>query len=206
MAKHDNAYSRFIAWLKVLLPVFALMLLSTMFLISRGIDPSRSLTYADVDIEELARDQRITGPRFSGVTSDGAAISFSAESAQPDPDNPTIYTASDLKAQIATPDGGTIDIQAALAYVNGETNQLELSGGISLYTSTDYSIRTEGLRASMDQTSISSVGPVTAEGPAGLISAGQIDLIRQEGEVGTYLLVFKNGVKLVYVPKINEDE
>ena len=206
MAKHDNTYSRFVAWLKVLLPVMALMLLSTMFLISRSIDTTKALTYAEVNVDELVHEQRVTGPRFSGVTSDGAAISFSAESAQSDNDNPAIYTATDLNAQIETPDGGVIDIHSTFAQVDNESNQLEMSGGVSLITSTHYSILTEGLRASMDRTGVSSIGPVTAEGPAGLISAGQIDLVRQGGEIGTYLLVFKNGVKLVYVPENDEDE
>jgi len=206
MTSNDNTYSRMIAWLKVLLPVIALVLLSSMFLISRSIDPSRALTYADVDVAELANSQRITGPRFSGVTSDGAAVSFSAETAQPDPENPAIYTVTGMQAQIATPDGGVIDIQAAKAVIDGEANQLELKGGVSLETSTHYAIRAEGLRAAMDQTWMQSIGPVTAEGPGGHISAGQINLVRQGDGPGTYLLVFKGGVKMVYHPQADKDQ
>ncbi len=206
MATYDNPYSRLVAWLKVLLPVLALVLLSTMFLISHSIDPSRALTYAKVDLDNLARTQQITGPRFSGVTEDGAAISFSAATAQPDPNDPSIYTATDLNAEIATPDGGEVSIHAARAVVNGSKNSLEMSGGVSLDTSTEYRIRAEGLRAAMDQTWARSIGPVTATGPGGEISAGQIDLVRQPGEEGKYLLVFKDGVKMVYVPRRPEKE
>lgn len=206
MATYDNPYSRLVAWLKVLFPVLALILLSTMFLISHSIDPSRALTYAKVDLDNLARTQQITGPRFSGVTEDGAAISFSAATAQPDPQDPAIYTVTDLNAEIATPDGGEVAIRAAKALVDGRNNRLEMSGGVSLETSTDYQIRTEGLRAAMDQTWAESIGPVTATGPGGEISAGQINLVRQPGDEGKYLLVFKGGVKMVYVPKQAEKE
>ncbi len=206
MANHDNTYSRFIAWLKVLLPVLALALLSTMFLISRSIDPNRALTYAEIDIEELASTQRITGPQFSGVTRDGAAISFSAGSAELDADNPEIYIATELQAQIATPDGSVVDILSGLARVDGEKNELDLYDGVSLTTSTSYSIQTDGLRASMDTTWIESTGPIIAQGPIGEFSAGHMTMTRQDGDSGIYLLVFNEGVKMVYTPKNNKDE
>lgn len=206
MVHHDNRYSHFVAWLKVLLPVIALFLLSTMFLISRSIDPSRALTYADVNVEELAREQRITGPRFSGVTSDGVAVSFSAGSAQPDPENPALYTVTSLHAQIATPDGGVVNILTELAVVNGDKNELVLRNGVSLTTSTDYSIETDGLFMAMDTAWIESIGPVSVDGPIGHFSAGQMHMTRQGNELGTYLLVFKDGVKMVYTPNSNKDE
>ena len=92
MASHDNTYSRLIAWLKVLLPVLALVLLSTMFLIARTIDPNRALAYAKVNLDNLTRSQRVSAPRFSGVTEDGAALSFSASTAEPDPDDPASFS------------------------------------------------------------------------------------------------------------------
>ncbi len=206
MATYDNTYSRLIAWLKVLLPVLALVLMSTMFLISRSIDPTLALTYSGIDIEDLAQSQRITGPRFSGVTSDGAAISFTAESAQPDKENPAIFTANRLEAIIETPDGGVVNISAAKALVDSEKHRLELSGGVSLRTSTNFVIESEGLHAALDKTRAESIGPVTATGPIGQISAGQVNLIRQDKEGGTYLLVFKDGVKMVYVPQLAKIE
>lgn len=206
MATHDNRYSRVVAWLKVLLPVMALILLSTMFLISRSIDPGMALTYAQIDLEGLARDQRLTGPRFSGVTQDGAAISFSAETAQPDPENAAIYSANDLKAQIETPDGGIVDIQAGIAVIDNAQNILDLTAGVSLTTSTHYNIQTQGLRAKMDIAWIESLGAISAVGPIGKFTAGQMHMTRQTDVPGSYVLVFKGGVKVVYVPNSNKEE
>lgn len=206
MAAYDNTYSRLVAWLKVLLPVAALVLLSTMFLISRGIDPTLALTRAGVDVEGLATTQGITGPQFSGVTSDGAALSFSAESAQPDLRRPGVFSAIRLQAQIETPDGGVVDIRAEKAVVDNEENRLDLLGGVVINTSTNYVIKGEGLQVALDVTWAQSTGPVSATGPLGQINAGLVRLNRQDGPGSTYLLVFNEGVTMVYNPIANEDQ
>lgn len=208
MAVYDNTYSRIVAWLKVLLPVAALVLLSVMFLIARTIDPTEALRFADVDVDELITDQRITRPSFSGVTEDGAAISFTAEAARPSQDDPEDFSATGLVAQIETPDGARVDIVARDATLDGSQSTLSLSGGVRLTTSTDYVIEGAGLMARLDATWVVTDGRVTALSPAGRIEAGRAELTRQGGEgseSGVYLLVFNDGVKLVYEPKSQQE-
>ncbi|MDA5093043.1 hypothetical protein O2N63_02990 [Aliiroseovarius sp. KMU-50] len=199
MPTFNNSYSRMVAWLKVILPLVALGLLSTMFLISKSIDPTKSLTYAQVDLDAVMREQKISGPSFSSVTKDGAAITFSAESARPE-EGKNRYSANGMVARIETPDGAVVDINAQDAMIDGSASQIDLTGGVTLVTSTKYTIHTPGLTTSMDATNIASYGPVTARGPLGEISAGQARISQQSGNSGTYLLVFKGGVKLVYDP------
>ncbi|WP_424943501.1 hypothetical protein [Aliiroseovarius crassostreae] len=199
MPSYNNSYSRMVAWLKVLLPLIALGLLSTMFLISKSIDPTKSLTYARVDLDAVMREQKITGPTFSSVTKDGAAITFSADSARPE-EGKNRYSARGMEARIETPDGATVDIQASDAMIDGAANMIDLTGDVTLITSTNYTIRTPGLATAMDATHIRSSGAVTAEGPLGNLSAGQATITQQPANTGTYLLVFKDGVKLVYDP------
>jgi lipopolysaccharide export system protein LptC len=201
MATYDNTYSRVVAWLKVLLPVIALVLLSTMFLISRTIDPSRAIPFANVDVEGMVRDQRISSPAFSGVTKDGAALSITAETARPLPDNADGMSAETLKARIETPDGARVDIEAAEAVVVGAASVLTLSGGVVVTTSTDYRIEATGLVTKMDRAEMESEGAVQATGPLGTLDAGQARIAPADGDASTYLLVFKDGVKLIYVPK-----
>ena len=47
----DNLHSHVMAWLKVLLPMAALALLSTLFLLSRRTDPVTDLPISDVELE-----------------------------------------------------------------------------------------------------------------------------------------------------------
>ena len=201
MATYDNTYSRVVAWLKVLLPVIALVLLSTMFLISRTIDPSRAIPFANVDVDGMVRDQRISAPAFSGVTRDGAALSFKAETARPLPDRTDGLSAESLTARIETPDGAQVDIEAANALIDGGAGLLSLSGGVVVTTSTQYRIEAEGLTSHLDRAELESDGAVHATGPLGVLDAGQARIAPEDGNASTYLLVFKEGVKLVYVPK-----
>ncbi|NDW54424.1 LPS export ABC transporter periplasmic protein LptC [Aliiroseovarius sp. PrR006] len=194
-------YTRLVNWLKIILPATALVLLSLMFLVSKSIDPTTSLTYARINLDELTGEQKITNPKFSSVTEDGAAIQFSAASAAPDAERTNHFKALDLVADIETPDGAQVHIKAAQADIDGEAHQIDLSGGVSLRTSTDYWISTETLTTSMDSTYVASNGPVEATGPMGDLSAGDAVISRAEGEDGGYVLVFKDGVKLVYDPK-----
>ena len=53
----------------------------------------------------------------------------------------------------------------------------------------------------MDATYAKSSGPVEATGPMGQMTAGSAEITRQGDGSSTYLLVFKDGVKLVYKPQ-----
>ena len=55
-----NTYSTVVSWAKIILPLVALGLLSTLFLFSRTPDPNRAIPFAAVDVEELAREQPAT--------------------------------------------------------------------------------------------------------------------------------------------------
>ncbi|MGR3343913.1 MAG: hypothetical protein ACU0DI_11915 [Paracoccaceae bacterium] len=203
MASYEDAYSRLIFWLKVTLPLIALAILSTLFLVSRAIDPSQPIRFADVDVDVIAREQIIGGPTFSGVTTDGAAITVSATSAKPGLDGSDGITAKDLRASIVTPDGIEILITARFGKIDSVSRTAELVDDVVLESSTGYLVRTDQIFASLTATEIFSGGTITAIGPLGQITAGQM-VLRQKIDPeskSTYELVFKNGVKLIYDPK-----
>ncbi len=174
-----------------------------MFLLSKTVDPTTSLTYARVDLDQLTGEQRIEKPRFSSVTEDGTAISFSARSALPDPDKKNVFTADELHAHIALPDATFVDLSAPQAIINGVTNMVDLSGEVKLTTSTNYHITAQGLRTSMDVTSVQTRGELSAKGPLGELTAGQAIITQDTDSDAGYLLVFKEGVKLIYTPQSN---
>jgi hypothetical protein len=63
----DDGYSALVAWLKTLLPIAALGLLSTIFLFSGKVDVTQSLPYAEHNVAEIIREQRITQPYFTHI-------------------------------------------------------------------------------------------------------------------------------------------
>ena len=200
MGGRDNAYSRLVFWLKILLPLGALVILSTMFLIARTIDPSRAIPYAKVDVTTLARESRITAPSYAGVTSDGAAVSVIAAEARPDPTAPGRATASNLAARIEMPSGLTATMHSAAGEIDSQANRVHFTGDVSLETSNDYHISAAEMTAALDHTAVEATGGVTATAPRAQIRADTVTLGPDPAVQGQYVLVFNGAVKLVYQP------
>lgn len=198
MARIDNSYSRFVQWAKVVFPLVALGLLSTMFLFSRTLDPSDAIPFADIDIEKIAREQQLTSPRFSGTTSDGSAVIVDADSALPDLTDPRRLTIKQVVARIESLRGPSYGILAETAVYDGAQQLLDLQGDVRLSTSSGYRLETEKLVTNLETTETTAPGAVAGRGPAGRLEAGSMKL-STNGQ--TQVLVFKNGVKLVYDPK-----
>ncbi|MBS8224971.1 LPS export ABC transporter periplasmic protein LptC [Vannielia litorea] len=202
MSVYDNSYSRFVSLAKIVLPLAALAMLSTLFLVARTVDPTRSIPFADVDVNELAREQRISAPNYSGVTRDGSAISIAASTARPDPENEHRVSATDLRAKLETNDGGTYELSSLTGQIDTQEGQAVLGGGVIITTPTGYRVTSEEITTALERTELESAGPVKAEGPAGTLDAGSMRLAPADETKpdSGYLLVFKNGVKLVYTP------
>jgi lipopolysaccharide export system protein LptC len=199
MAASENLHSRLVVWAKVTLPLLALGLLATLFLFSRQIDPTDAIPYAEVDVEERAREPRLTQPTYAGVTSDGSALSLSADEARPD-NTAGVGTATKIVGLLETPDGARVDMVAANGELDTEAGLMTLDGGVSLTTTSGYSIQTQALIAKLDRTGLASPGAVTATGPMGRIDAEEMMLTQDPAKADAYLLVFKGHVKLLYTP------
>lgn len=198
MARGD-LHSRLVGWLKVALPLTALAILSTLFLVARRIDPEAALPYAEVDVEDLAREPRMTAPTYAGTTQDGAALTLSATEARPEAEGAPA-SAAGLRLELATPDGARTELLAAKAVMEDATRQVILSGGVVLSTSSGYRLEMAEVAAKLDRTGLESRAPVVATGPAGEIRADGMALSQDNRTPGAYVLVFKGGVRLVYRP------
>jgi lipopolysaccharide export system protein LptC len=198
MARADT-HTRVVGWLRVALPLMALAVLSTLFLVADRIDPDDALPYAEVDVEDLAREPRMTMPSYAGTTSDGAALSLTAEEARPAADG-SPAGALGLRLELLTPDGGRTELLAASAAMDEAARELVLSGGVTVTTSTGYQLETAEIAAKLDRSGLESRAPVTATGPAGRISADGMTFRQDIQTPGTYLLVFIGTVRLVYLP------
>lgn len=199
MASYDNTYSRFIVWAKIILPLLALATLSTVFLIAQPVDPSKAIPYAKVDVQELARERGVTAPNYAGITRDGAAISLSAKSAKPETtlQGDTVNTDT-FHAEIELPDGALITLSSTTGQLNSAAQNARLTGDVTITSSAGYIVRSEEISASLEEARFASDVPISATSPMGRLTAGQLELTHRNQ---MYLLVFKNGVKLVYDPE-----
>ena len=109
-------------------------------------------------------------------------------------------SAAGLRLELATPDGARTELLAADAVMEDATRQVILSGGVTLTTATGYRLETAEVAAKLDRTGLESRTPVVATGPAGEIRADGMVLSQDSRTPGSYVLVFKGGVRLVYQP------
>ena len=200
-ARSDNLHSRMVFWLKIILPLSALMILSTLFLLSRSIRPEDAIPYVEVDVADLVRTPRLTAPDFAGMTADGAALSLKAAEARLSTDGTATPGAiTGLVGLLETPDGARTDLTAAAAHLDQDARQMVLEGGVVIVNSAGYRIETEGVTVALDQTSLDTLGGITATGPVGSFTAGSLHLGLATAQPPTYLLDFKGGVRMIYLP------
>jgi len=195
MFSDDNFYSQFVGFSKILLPLAALGLMSTIFLFARAPAQDTILPYAE--IEEIAREPRLSGAQFSGVMDDGSIIELSARTTRPDGG---LITTEALAAGIKTADGIRIDIRAGMGEVDTAARTARLTGLARVETSNGFEMETSAITANLSTGRITSDGALEVQTPFGSLTAGQLVIGIPAGGTGQVML-FQNGVRLIYVPQ-----
>jgi len=203
VAGYDNFHSYLVGWSKIILPLVALGLLSTLFLFAKSSTDTSSIPFAEIN--ELARDQRIGTPQFSGVSDDGSVISIGAQSAQPAPGKPDTVTITALSLNLSAADGSDIKITAIEGEIDGSTKTARLLGLAQLKTSSGYTMETNGLTANLETGVIMSDGALEIRAPFGRLTAGRVTFKTANDDTGQQML-FTQGVRLIYTPNSDSAE
>lgn len=191
----SNRYSQVVSYVKIVLPIIAIGILSTLFLLSRTPDPERAIPFANVDLEELAREQRLGSPRYAGTTNAGREVVVVAETAAPVDGQLDLISVDTLDARIELDDTRFVDITSLQGVINLETNIADLSTDVEVADSTGYTLDTENLLVNFREFAMSSPTDVVVEGPGFHLEAGSMDL---SGAEGAQVLIFNGGVKVLY--------
>jgi len=198
VAVADNLYSQVIGWAKIILPLCALALLSTLFLFARAPTEPTDITLAEV--ESIAREQRISSPEFSGVTDNGAIINISAKSARPDTVRPDTVSIDDMLMRMDNTDGSQVEVTATLGEIDGRAQIARFLGLARMVTSQGYQMETNGLIAELKTGLITSDGVLEARAPFGQLTAGKVR-IQMASEGLSQHMLFTEGVHLLYMPQ-----
>ena len=129
MVRLPNTYSGVVAWLKVILPLIALGLLSTLFLFSRARTPPTSLPFLDIALQERIREQQITGPYFVGTTENGLSLTLSADAARPDSGDLGRLSADNVTVQIKTKAETLVVMSSQSGVLDVGADRAQLTGG-----------------------------------------------------------------------------
>jgi lipopolysaccharide export system protein LptC len=197
MARATGLHSRLIAWAKIVLPLLALGLLSTIFLLSDRREPMETVPFAEALQDGETTREGISGPQYAGKTTRGDLLTMSATRARPQADGSIL--AEDLTAAMRLIDGGEILLDALSATLPEDSQTARLQGGVRIRSSDGYVLDTEALTTALDRIEAESLGPVSGAGPLGTLEAGRMRITAPGGDSSVQLL-FTEGVKLVYQP------
>ncbi|CUX81819.1 MAG: lipopolysaccharide export system permease component LptC [Roseibaca calidilacus] len=190
--------------LRLGLPLSAVLLLMTVFLVSRAIDPSSAPGIADMDPADLTREPRIATARFAGVTRDGTALTISAGSVRSGTQTieagPLMLTFLDPEGVMRFPDSSSLRFDASRALLDQTEGVLTAQGPVMLENSDGYDLELGALTAQLDQTRLTGTDGINGTAPAGRIRADALELTRSGGPDGGYRLAFTGNVRLLYSP------
>lgn len=190
--------------LRIGLPLSALVLLSTVFLVSRSVDPNSAARIAGMDPEQMTREPRIATARFAGVTEDATALTIAAQSVRSEAielgEGPLTLSFVAPEGRLTFPNDSTASFDAATARLDQAGGALTADGPVTLQNSDGYVLELGALSATLDRTRLTGSGGVAGRAPAGEISADALELTRSGGADGGYLLAFTGNVRLIYIP------
>lgn len=192
-----DSYSRLIRFLKLALPLSALILLSTLFLLSRERDATEVIPFADSELRERLADQLVTGPVYTGLNSAGDEMKITAETMRSTGED--LHQADRLIADFQLTNGTLVTVEANDGQLNLLRQTAVLTGDVEITTSSGLTFTTDLLDAVFEPLRIVSPGPVEGDAPFGHLNAGAMELTAEPGNTNRRL-VFTNGVKLLYQP------
>jgi len=201
MLWRDNLHSRLVAGMKILLPLAALGMLSTLFLISERFDPGEAVPPAAIELRDRARDEGATNAALAGVTRGGHEVLLRAARFVPSALDAGVLTAAKVAARLRLDTGAEVEIVSAHGEVDQDRNTAVLSGDVTFDTSGGYSLKSDLLSLRFDDLVVESPGPVSGAAPAGELTAGRMILSGNRANGGGADLLFTDGVKLIYQPQ-----
>ncbi|WP_120499477.1 LPS export ABC transporter periplasmic protein LptC [Roseovarius sp. EL26] len=204
MAQKNNFHSQLVAWMKIILPLIALGLLSTVFLLSEKIDPTKAIPFSKIDLEKRAQDLGATNPSFSGLMNEGHEMAVQAVTALPDKNDAQKIFADTVTAQIVLTSGEVIDIVSDTADLHQANDTAALMGNVNITTADGYRVVTDWLNTRTDTLYADTPGTVTSTGPLGDLEAGRM-ILTSDPITGDAHLHFTDGVTVVYQPQSSKE-
>lgn len=198
--RFDNRHSAWVARLKVLLPLIALAILSTVFLLADRGGPGAGADYAPGAGDETATGGRVARPDYSGVGRNGAALYLTADEAQPVEPGGEI-AARGLRGTWEGTRGGRIVVTSDDGTLAAGGQTATLTGAVDVATETGFRLTSRRIDVDAAAGRLVSPGAVEGTGPPGRITAGAMQ-VTQVGD--RPLITFTEGVKVVYDPEASD--
>ena len=193
-------HSIMVMTLKVVLPLVALGLLVSMFLMSKKVPELTEIPFSQTKLIERSKGQQMSAPYYLGVTGSGDEISIAANTLNPDNTNGSSAVIDQISSKIETKDGVTIHMFSNNGFLYNDTEMFVMEGLVSVITNNGYQLRASKIDARLDKTWVFIQGPIQGSLPSGRFDAGSLEIVRSV-ETDALNFYFKGGVKMIYIPE-----
>jgi lipopolysaccharide export system protein LptC len=166
-------YSRFVILMKRVLSLGAFLIIAAVlafFFVQRL---PRQLQMSYERLGHIENDLTMVKPRLTGADAKGNPFVITADTAVQDAHNAKKASLKNLEADLALDQQNWINAHATSGMVDMATGQLELSGGIDVFTATGYELHSRSASANLRQSVIHGHDPVTGQGPDGTLRADE---------------------------------
>jgi lipopolysaccharide export system protein LptC len=166
-------YSRYVVLMKRLLSLGAFLIIAAVlafFFVQRM---PRQLQMSYERLGHIENDLTMVKPRLAGADTKGNPFVITADSAVQDAHNPKKASLKNLEADLTLDNQNWINARARTGMVDMNTGQLELSGGIDVFTATGYELHSNSASANLKQSIVHGHEPVTGQGPDGTLRADE---------------------------------
>ena len=166
-------YSRYVALMKRLLSLGAFLIIAAVlafFFVQRM---PRQLQMSYERLGHIENDLTMVKPRLAGADAKGNPFVITADSAIQDAHNPKKASLKNLEADLTFDNANWINARARTGMVDMNTGQLELAGGIDVFTATGYELHSNSASANLKQNIVHGHEPVTGQGPDGTLRADE---------------------------------
>jgi len=193
-----DRYSRMVQFLKVLLPLAAILMLSAVFLLSRSIETDVSVPFSQKDIDERLAGQVVTQPNYRGTTAKGEDVHIEANRATLSEEG-SIPTAAEFRGRFGLLNGGVITLDSNSGMIRPDKGTATFVGDVVITTADGIQVTTDLLNTSLDEVRGDTPGQINGTGVIGTFSAGRMTFGAEKTD-GPVHILFTDGVKLVYEP------
>jgi lipopolysaccharide export system protein LptC len=166
-------YSRFVALMKRVLSLGAFLIIAAVlaFFFVQRLPSQLQMSYERLG--HVENDLAMMKPRLTGSDSKGNPYVITADMAVQDAHNPKKASLKNMEADLALDSQNWLNAHARTGMVDMTSGQLELTGGIDVFTATGYELHSKSASANLKQSIIHGHDPVTGQGPDGTLRADE---------------------------------
>lgn len=196
-----EVHSRIVTILKLGLPLVALALVASVFLVQTDDRLGGTINFSEADIDQLGQGLRLTNSVFNGTTQVGDRFRIAAATLIPDAAPPKRAAITTLDGDLELVDGPTVSLSADTGDLDIPTQRLDISGNVRLTSSDGYVLVADKATIDFLAGSFIAGDKVVTTGALGEITSGNLHVSPADTTGDARRFSFSNGVHVLYDPK-----